>query len=99
MHFPTPPASILGYGVGLVAITTSPTSRVGVLDIIHRREYSPTRREGRMKVKVTKVKVTITLDALRWRELRVKALREGTSASVIIDKLVAKYLKGRREKP
>lgn len=40
-----------------------------------------------------KLKVTITLSDTYWRELRVKALREGRSASAIIDELIAAYLK------
>jgi len=40
-----------------------------------------------------KVKVTITLEDKGWHRLRMQALREKTSASAIIDKLVADYLK------
>ena len=40
-----------------------------------------------------KVKVTITLDDKNWQALRVKAVQRKTSASAIIDKLVAGYLK------
>ena len=40
-----------------------------------------------------KVKVTITLDSKNWQRLRMQALREKTSASAILDKLTAEYLK------
>jgi hypothetical protein len=40
-----------------------------------------------------KVKVTITLDDKNWQRLRMQALKEKTSASAIIDELVAAYLK------
>jgi predicted CopG family antitoxin len=40
-----------------------------------------------------KVKVTITLDDGRWQRLRIQALKEKTSASEIIDRLIAEYLK------
>jgi hypothetical protein len=40
-----------------------------------------------------KVKVTIKLDPTRWQALRIQALREGRSASEIIDELIAPYLK------
>jgi predicted CopG family antitoxin len=40
-----------------------------------------------------KVKVTITLDDKSWQRLRMQALKEKTSASAIIDRLVAAYLK------
>jgi hypothetical protein len=40
-----------------------------------------------------KVKVTIKLDSTRWQALRIQALREGRSASEIIDELIAPYLK------
>jgi hypothetical protein len=40
-----------------------------------------------------KVKVTITLEDKSWQRLRMKALQEKTSASAIIDRLVAAYLK------
>jgi len=40
-----------------------------------------------------KVKVTITLDDKSWQRLRMQALKEKTSASAIIDRLVAGYLK------
>jgi hypothetical protein len=39
------------------------------------------------------VKVTIKLDSTRWQALRIQALREGRSASEIIDELIAPYLK------
>ena len=41
----------------------------------------------------TKVKVTIKLDPTRWQALRIQALREGRSASEIIDELIALYVK------
>lgn len=40
-----------------------------------------------------KVKVTLTLDDQAWQALRVHAVTEKTSASAIIDKLIADYLK------
>ena len=40
-----------------------------------------------------KVKVTIKLDPIRWQALRIQALREGRSASAIIDELIGPYLK------
>jgi hypothetical protein len=40
-----------------------------------------------------KVKVTITLEDKSWQRLRVQAIKEKTSASAIIDRLVADYLK------
>jgi hypothetical protein len=40
-----------------------------------------------------KVKVTITLEDKNWQRLRMQALKEKTSASAIIDRLIAVYLK------
>lgn len=40
-----------------------------------------------------KAKVTITLTEQSWQRLRMRALKEKTSASAIIDKLIADYLK------
>jgi predicted DNA-binding ribbon-helix-helix protein len=40
-----------------------------------------------------KVKVTITLEDKSWQRLRMQALKDKTSASAIIDRLVADYLK------
>jgi len=40
-----------------------------------------------------KVKVTITLTDKNWQRLRMQALKERVSASAIIDRLVAGYLK------
>jgi hypothetical protein len=40
-----------------------------------------------------KVKVTITLEDKNWQRLRMQALRDKTSASAIIDQLVADYLR------
>jgi hypothetical protein len=40
-----------------------------------------------------KVKVTLTLEDKGWQRLRMQALREKTSASAIIDKLIDGYLK------
>jgi hypothetical protein len=40
-----------------------------------------------------KVKVTITLTDKNWQRLRIQSLKEKTSASAIIDRLVAGYLK------
>ncbi|HEV8719976.1 MAG TPA: hypothetical protein VGW77_04980 [Candidatus Binatia bacterium] len=40
-----------------------------------------------------KVKVNITLDETNWKKLQHRALDEETSASAIIDELIAGYLK------
>jgi predicted DNA-binding ribbon-helix-helix protein len=40
-----------------------------------------------------KVKVTITLEDTNWQRLRMQALKENTSASAIINRLAAEYLK------
>jgi hypothetical protein len=40
-----------------------------------------------------KVKVTLTLTDKTWQRLRMQALKEKTSASAIIDRLVADYLR------
>ena len=40
-----------------------------------------------------KVKVTITLEDKNWQRLRMQALKEKTSASAILDRLAAEYLK------
>ena len=40
-----------------------------------------------------KVKVTVTLVDKNWQRLRMAALKEKTSASNIIDRLIAEYLK------
>jgi hypothetical protein len=40
-----------------------------------------------------KVKVTLMLTDKNWQRLRFQALREKESASAIIDRLVAEYLK------
>jgi hypothetical protein len=40
-----------------------------------------------------KVKVTLTLTDKSWQRLRMQALKEKTSASAIIDRLVVEYLK------
>jgi predicted DNA-binding ribbon-helix-helix protein len=42
---------------------------------------------------IMKVKVTITLEDKNWQRLRMQALKDKTSASAIIDRLVADYLK------
>ena len=39
-----------------------------------------------------KVKVTITLEDKNWQRLRMQALKDKTSASAIIDELVAIFL-------
>jgi len=44
-----------------------------------------------------KTKVTITLNGKNWGRLRIQALKEKTSASAIIDRLVASYLKSARK--
>ena len=53
----------------------------------------PTPRATRRRVPGTKVKVTLKLEQTRWRALRIQALREGRSASEIINELIATYLK------
>ena len=54
----------------------------------------PTPRAAlRRRVPGTKVKVTLKLEQTRWRALRIQALREGRSASEIINELMAAYLK------
>ena len=54
----------------------------------------PTPRAAlRRRVPGTKVKVTLKLEQTRWRALRIQALREGRSASEIINELIATYLK------
>jgi len=40
-----------------------------------------------------KTKVTLTLEDLNWKRLRILAVKENTSASAIIDELIAAYLK------
>ena len=40
-----------------------------------------------------KIRVNITLEESNWKKLQHRALDEETSASAIIDKLVADYLK------
>jgi cell division protein FtsN len=40
-----------------------------------------------------KVKVTLTLTDKNWQRLRMQALKEKASASAIIDRLVADYLR------
>jgi hypothetical protein len=40
-----------------------------------------------------KVKVTVTLDAKGWEALRIRAVKEKTSASAIIDKMIRQYLR------
>ncbi len=40
-----------------------------------------------------KVKVTITLQEPIWEKLRIQAIKEKTSASAIIDRLAAEYIK------
>lgn len=44
-----------------------------------------------------KKKVTLTLDDVNFQRLRIRALKEGTSASAIIDKLIAQYLRTARK--
>jgi len=46
--------------------------------------------ERRIRVKI---RVNITLEESNWKKLQHRALDEETSASAIIDKLVADYLK------
>jgi len=45
-----------------------------------------------------KVKVTITLTDSVWERLRIRSIREKTSASAIIDALVAEYLGNPKKK-
>jgi hypothetical protein len=39
-----------------------------------------------------KTKVTLTLDGALWEKFRIRAIREKTSGSAIIDRLMAGYL-------
>jgi hypothetical protein len=41
---------------------------------------------------VVKAKVTLTLDAALWEKFRIQAIREKTSGSAIIDRLMLEYL-------
>jgi len=45
-----------------------------------------------------KVKITLTMEESLWSDLRVRAIREKASASEIIAKLVADYLKKSKKK-
>ncbi len=45
-----------------------------------------------------RVKVTTTLAADLWEELRVHSIKEKTNANVILDELIAAYLKKVRKK-
>jgi hypothetical protein len=40
-----------------------------------------------------KIKVTLTLEDSNWQKLRIYAIQNKTSASAIIDDLIARYLK------
>jgi len=40
-----------------------------------------------------KTKVTVTLEDSNWQKLRIYAIQNKTSASAIIDELIAGYLK------
>jgi len=51
-------------------------------------------KKGRAK----KVKVTITLQEPLWEKLRIQSIREKTSASEIIDRIAAEYLKKVKKK-
>ena len=55
--------------------------------------YTYSSISGRERANDMKVKVTITLDDRHWQRLRMQALKEKTSASAIIDRLIADYLK------
>jgi hypothetical protein len=57
--------------------------------------YNVTRWKGSMVTAKTskKVKVTLTLEDRGWEEMRIQAIREKRSASDIIDRLIAAYLK------
>jgi hypothetical protein len=44
-----------------------------------------------------KTKVTITLDENNWQRLRIRAVEEKTSASAIIDELVAIFLESAKK--
>ena len=55
---------------------------------------SPTpRATPRRRAQGAKVKVTLKLEQTRWQAVRIQALREGRSASEIIDELIALYVK------
>jgi hypothetical protein len=45
-----------------------------------------------------KVKVNLTLESEPWKKLRVYAIEHDTSASAIIDELIANYLKRNAKK-
>jgi len=45
-----------------------------------------------------RVKVTVTMQESLWEELRIQAIRGKTTASAILDKLVASYLKKAKKK-
>jgi hypothetical protein len=45
-----------------------------------------------------KTKVTLTLEELNWQKFRIHAIENKTSASAIIDELIAEYLK-KTQKP
>jgi hypothetical protein len=49
---------------------------------------STTKREAR----------TVYLDSALWKRLRVRAVQDGTSASLIIQKLVTEYLTKSKER-
>jgi len=62
--------------------------------VLNASRSRPTPRAAlRRRVPETKVKVTLKLEQTRWRALRIQALREGRSASEIINELMAAYLK------
>jgi hypothetical protein len=42
-----------------------------------------------------KTKVTLTLDPATWENFRIQAIREKTSGSAIIDRLMAEYISER----
>jgi len=44
------------------------------------------------RVKLTKARVNLTLDAVTWEKFRLRAIQEHTSRSAIIDRLMLKYL-------
>ena len=46
---------------------------------------------------MAKVKVTVTLEDKGWHALRIHAVKEKTSASAILDKLIAEHLKKSKE--
>ena len=60
--------------------------------------YRSMPREARKKGGAKKMKITMVMEEPLWDELRIQAIREKTTASDIIGRLVAGYLKKSRKK-